>query len=92
MFYVVTLSAGGTPKLAQPSHAVLRLGAIHKLSSVHFCSCVLLHCCCICPYICGMEHNTVSMNVPFQLICAEPDPVSGGTRLARYSSLWQQCT
>ena len=34
MFYVVPLSGGVVPKLAQPSHAALRLGSIHKISTV----------------------------------------------------------
>ena len=78
------------PDLALPSHTALRLGAIHKRSSVPN----LLHvenvlCFSMCAHAFGMGHSTLTRFDPLELICAEPDPVSGGTRLAKYPSLCQ---
>ena len=54
-------SGGGVPDLALSSHTTLRLGAIHKRSSVHKLMYVLNSLCfCMCANICGMDHNTLS--------------------------------
>ena len=78
------------PDLALPSHTALRLGAIHKTSSVPnqlYVENVL--CFCMCAHAFGMGHNTLIGFDPLELICAEPDPVSGGTQLAKYPYLCQ---
>ena len=46
-------------------------------------------CYCMCAKAIGLGHSTLNGFDPFELICAEPDPVSGGTRLAKYPSLCQ---
>ena len=76
--------------LTQPSHTALRLGAIHKKPSV-----------CNRMYVVrtlsssmwakaiGLGLSTLHGYDHYELICAEPGPVSGGTRLAKYPSLCQ---
>ena len=43
----------------------------------------------MCAHAFGKGHSTLTGFDPLELICAEPDPVSGGTRLAKYPSLCQ---
>ena len=81
-------SGAGVPDLALPSHTTLRLGAIHKRSSVPD----LMYIFSLLLYVCKYSWHGAQHSVwvgPFELICAEPDPVSGGTRFAKYSSLCQ---
>ena len=79
------------PDLALPSHTALHLGAIHKRSSVpNLLYVENLLCFCMCAHAFGMGHTTLTGFDPLELICAEPDPVSGGTRLAKYPSLASQ--
>ena len=78
------------PDLALPCHTALRLGAIHKRSSVPnllYVENVL--CFCMCAHAFDMGHSSLTGFNPLELICAEPDPLSGGTRLAKYPSLCQ---
>ena len=78
------------PDLALPSHTALRLGAIHNGSSVPNQLYVEnVPCFCMCAHAFGMGHSTLTRFDPLELICAEPDPVSGGTRLAKYPSSCQ---
>ena len=81
------------PDLALPSHTTLRLGAIHKRSSVPnllYVENVL--CFCMCAHAFGMGHSNLTGFDPLELICAGPDPVSGVSRLAKYLSLCQPRT
>ena len=76
--------------LTQPSHTALRLGAIHKKPSVsNLMYVVRTHSSSMWAKAIGLGHNALNGFGHFELICAEPDPVSGGTRLAKYPSLYQ---
>ena len=79
------------PNLTQPSHTALRLGAIHKKPSVpnrmyveRTCSSSRMWATAI-----GLSLSTLHGYDHYELICVEPEPMSGGTRLAKYPSLCQ---
>ena len=76
--------------LTQPSHTALRLGAIHKKPSVsNQMYVVRTLSSSMWANAIGAGHSTLNGWDLFELVCAEPDPVSGGTRLATYPSLCQ---
>ena len=78
------------PSLTQPSHTALRLGAIHKKPSVPNRMYVeWTRSSSMWAKAIGLGLSTMHGNDHYELICAEPDPVSGGTRLAKYPSLCQ---
>ena len=55
------IPGGGVADLALPSHTALRLGAIHKRSSVpNLMYVVNALCFCICANTFGLDHNTLS--------------------------------
>ena len=76
--------------LTQPPHTALRLGAIHKKPSVSNRMYVVrgLSSSMWAKAI-GLGLSTLHGYDHYELICAEPDPVSGSTRLAKYPSLCQ---
>ena len=78
------------PSLTQPSHTALRLGAIQKKPSVPNRMYVeRTRSSSMWAKAVGLGLSTLHGCDHNELICAEPDPVSGGTRLAKYSSLCQ---
>ena len=78
------------PSLTQRSHTALRLGAIHKKPSVPNRMYVeRTRSSSMWAKAIGLGLSTLHVYDHYELICAEPDPVSGGTRLAKYPSLCQ---
>ena len=74
----------------QPSHTALRLGAIHKKPSVPNRMYVeWTRSSSMWEKAIGLGLSTLHGYDHYELICAEPDPLSGGTRLAKYQSLCQ---
>ena len=78
------------PSLTQPSHTALRLGAIHKKPRVPNRMYVeRTRSSSMWAKAIGLGLCTLHVYDHYELICAEPDPVRGGTRLAKYPSLCQ---
>ena len=76
--------------VTQPSHTALRLGAIHKKPSVsNRMYVVQTLSSSMWAKAIGLGLSTLHGYDHYELICAEPDPVSGGTGLAKYPSLCQ---